>query len=443
MPVCPRMVVFACLTAALTVSVANAESEKGCTLAPSSIGAPGERIRSRDAEVLALRSHPEVVVAECRVSAAESRQVQATLRPNPELQFDVENFAGSGETRGLRSAETTAQVSQLIELGGKRLHRIEVAGLGRDVETWRRESMRLDVIAQTRKAFIGVVTAQERLATAGELVSLSRDLVRVVSARVKAGKVSPVEQTRAGVAATRTEIEVVRAEGELAAARQRLAAQWGQETPFLARAEEEFERILPLPDVNQLLANLERSPDLKRWASEMALGEASLSLAQAQRQPDITLGGGVRHFAEPDDVALLASISVPLPIFDRNQGNVAEARYRVIEIEAQRRAEHARLAAELQSAYQRLRASRAEVETIRDRVLPSANQALSLTRTGYQHGKFSYADVIEAQRAVFDVRQQYIDSLSRYHTDRADVNRQAATSSEDAMTSSNEIGDSR
>ena len=122
---------------------------------------------------LALASNPELVISACELNAADGRVLQAGLLPNPELGIEVENFAGSGSRSSFDQAETTLQVSQLFELGGKRAKRIVMAGLDRNLRTWDLEAKRLDVITETRKAFVGVLAAQRRHVLASDLASLA------------------------------------------------------------------------------------------------------------------------------------------------------------------------------------------------------------------------------------------------------------------------------
>ncbi len=158
------------------------------------------------AQALALLQHPRLAAFGWEVRAGEARTLQASLPPNPELGIEVENFAGSGELRGFRSAEITIHLSQLIELAGKRQKRTRVAALERDLVAWDYEATRIDVLTQVTQAFVEVLSAQERLRLHLELVRLAEQVLRTAAERVRAGKVSPVEETRAQVALSTSRI---------------------------------------------------------------------------------------------------------------------------------------------------------------------------------------------------------------------------------------------
>jgi cobalt-zinc-cadmium efflux system outer membrane protein len=127
-------------------------------------GEPTGVLTLRQALALALLRNPELASAAWEVRAGEARTLQAGLLPNPEFELEVENFAGSGEFRGFDAAETTLALSQVIELGGKRLRRVRVAALERDVAAWDYEAKRVDVFTATTKAFVEVLSAQAKLA---------------------------------------------------------------------------------------------------------------------------------------------------------------------------------------------------------------------------------------------------------------------------------------
>lgn len=383
---------------------------------------------------MAIARHPDLIAADCRIAAAEAHLLQAGLRLNPEMAVEVENFAGTGMRSGTESAESSLALSQLIELGGKRAKRIRVAGLDRDLETWTNEAKRLDIITATRKTFVAVVAAQRRTELAAELTKLADEGVRVVTARIEAGQVSPVEKTRAQVAATRTRIESRHAEAELAAARARLAAQWGADALAFDHAELNLETVTAPPAYDQLATALDANPDVARWATEIERQHARQQLAEARRLPDITVGGGIRHFADEGDIGVLASVSVPLPLFDRGQGDIAEARFQALAAEAEQAASRIRVRTALQDAYQQMKAAFAEVRITRDDILPAAASSFYAVTTGYRHGKFAYIEVLDAQRTLFDARAEYLRALARYHEATADVERLTGTSLNQAET---------
>jgi len=395
----------------------------GAPLVTSQHEAPIDVLTLRQALALALLQNPELSAFTWEIRAAEARTLQAGLRPNPELGLEVENIAGTGAFRGGRSAETTLRLSQVIELGGKRARRLRVAALERDLAAWEYETKRLEVLTAVAQAFVEVLRAQERLEAEAELVRLAGQVLATVAERVKAGKASPVEETKAGVALSTSRVARERARSELEATRKRLAATWGSTTPIFQRIEGAFEIITAPPSAEALAERIVQNPDLARWSTEMQQRQATLDLAGAQKVPDLTAGGGVRHLNEAGAAALVLSFSIPLPVVNRNQGAILEAQHRLAKAGEERRAAIVRVQAALAAAYATLTAAFAEATTLQEEIVPGARRVFEATSEGYRQGKFSLLDVLDAQRTLFEAREQYIEALATYHKAVAEVER--------------------
>lgn len=377
----------------------------------------------RDALSLALMYNPELAAFSWQVRVEEAKMLQEGLLPNPELEVEIEEFGGAGERSGLDAAETTLLVSQLIELGGKRSKRVMVASIERDLGRWDYESKRLDVFTETTAAFVDVLTAQEKLNFAEETSNLANRILDAVTARVEAGKVSPLEQTKATVAFSTSQIGLEKAKRELKSARKRLAAMWGNTLPVFASVEHELEDISEIPPLENLLQEVFQNPDIARWETEIEMRQAAVDLEKAKGLPDLTVGAGPRRFEDTDDYAVTVVMAVPIPLFDRNQGSISEAQHRLAKAAEERKAAIIQVKTALSEAYQTLSSSNLEAATLKTTVLPAAQLALDAAREGYQAGKFGYQDVLDAQRTLFEVKANYIDALAGYHKAKAEMER--------------------
>jgi cobalt-zinc-cadmium efflux system outer membrane protein len=367
------------------------------------------------AQTLAVQHNPKLAASGWEVRAGEARILQAGLPPNPEVEIEVENFAGSGEWRGFQGTEITIHLSQLIELAGKRSKRARVAALERDLTTWDYEATRLDVLTQVTQAFVEVLSAQERLALNADLVRLAEQVLSTVAERVKAGKVSPVEETKARVELSTSRIALERAQRDLEAARKRLVATWGGSTLAFEHAKGSLDAIAAVPPAERLIERLVQNPDIARWTTEMVQRQAAVELEDAKRIPDPTIGGGFRYTRETGDNALVMSVSLPLPIFDRNQGGFLEARHRLAKAGEEQRDAETQARAALAEAYAALAGAFSEATRLKNEVLPGAQSAFEAASEGYRQGKFGFLDVLDAQRTLFEARGQYIEALASYH----------------------------
>lgn len=372
---------------------------------------------------LALKNNPELAAFSWRVRAGEARTLQAGLLPNPEFEAEMEEFGGKGERRKFEGLETTLQFSQLIQLAGKRSKRKQVAALERDLTAWDYESKRLNVFTAVRKSFLEVLASQQKVTLNGELVKLSQQLLKTVSDRVRAGKTSPAEVSRAQVRLSARQVELVRARRELESSRQRLAATWGSQSPAFTKVSGTLDTLYSIPPQEKLTSLLQKNPDLARFEIALKQHQAVIALEDARRIPDPTISGGVRRFNETDDNAFVMGLSIPLPFYDRNQGARQEARYRLAQTRREKQALEVQLNAALSQTYNSLQSVYNEATTLKNEILPEAQNAYQTINNGYLQGRFDFLDVLDAQSTLFEARGQYIRALMEFHTGIAEIER--------------------
>jgi cobalt-zinc-cadmium efflux system outer membrane protein len=389
---------------------------------------PPPPVRAADltlAEALArtLRDGPALAAYSHELRALEADAWQAAAFANPIAELEVEDFAGSGDFHGMDEAQTTLSLAQLVELGGERAARIRLAEAASAVGRWDFEAARADALEQTARAFIDVLVAQERIALADEAIGQANELVRTASARVSAGGASPVEVSRAKVALH--EAGLLRSTNgyALQAARLELAARLGADRPDFERALGALDPPPPLPSLDALTALVERNPEVGRWASELTARDAALASERAARVPDVELALGVRSFSGPNDTALVASVSLPLPLWDRNRYAIEAAsarRERALELQ---RASRLGAVAEIARTHARLGAARESVETLRELLLPEADRAVATLRDGYRRGRFTSLEVLSAERARLEAHDRYVHWLGDARREAAALDR--------------------
>lgn len=388
---------------------------------------PQDVIDLSEALAAALLQNPELAAFSWEVRSREALALQAGLLPNPELELEVENFGGSGNTSAFDASESTFLLAQLFETAGKRSKRREAAKLDADVAAWEYEIARLSVFASVERAFFDLLAAQEQVALTEELLGVAESSLDAVERLVAAGATPRAERARAAVEAAAARVEVAIARRALQAARTALATTWGSLSPAFTRAEGDLGTVSAPPDPETVQSWLARNPELGLWDREIARRDAVVALEDARRIPDIEAGAGAKRLEESGDTAIIAVLGVPLPIFDRNQGARAAARSDLRKAEHEKRAVHARLAAALESAYQELAARFDEVTRLRDEILPGAGEAFEQVRQGYAQGLFRNVDVLDAQRRLFELRLRELEVLRGYHQAKAEVERLTGT----------------
>ena len=388
----------------------------------------GDTLTFSDALSKALLHNPRLQSFAWQVRVREAERLQAALPLNPALEAEMENIAGTGPFEGYGARETTVRLSQQIQLGLDRIKAKRVAAFNKTLASWDYETQRLDVLTRVTGAYISALEAQRQLEVQRELVRIAESLHETVAKQVEAGKVSGLEQTRTRVELSRARIDLQNALNGLDAARSNLASYWGAQQADFLYLKGQLKIQEEVPSLASVRDYIDRNPDVARWATEIRQQQAVVSLERARGIPDITLNGGYKYMNDQDAGAAVVGISIPLPFFDRNQGNIKAAEYEVNRVEARREAAVTEVYRALGEAYNRLQSARHEVERLREEVLPGAETAFNAAQTGYNQGKFDYLVVLDAQRTLFTSRTRYIQALAEYNRTVAEVERLIGTS---------------
>lgn len=365
---------------------------------------------------MALDTNPDLSAARYELQAVEATVLQAGALPNPALEMTMED-------RRRETRETTFVLSQPLELGGKRSARLSAAERSKDAAAAELRAKRAEVRAAVITAFFDVLTAQERMRLAEESAQLAQRGTDAASRRVVAGKVSPVEETKARVAESSVRLELSQAKAELAAARKRLSATWGNPAPQFERAEGRIDALPELPSLKELSGRMATAPAMLRAQSELDRRQALAQLESSRRIPDLTVSLGVKRSEELGRNQAIVGVSIPLPLFDTNHGNVLEALRRTDKARDELSATEIRLDGDIALAYERLSLARQEAEALQKEILPGAQSAYDAATKGFEYGKFGFLDVLDAQRTLLQAQSQYLRALSEAHRAAADIDR--------------------
>jgi outer membrane protein, heavy metal efflux system len=388
------------------------------TAAPRTGPLPGSLSLAQALEEANARS-PAIVAAQAELAAAEARTLQAGVRSNPELSFEVENFAGTGELRGLRSTEATLAVNQRLDLGGRRSARVSAAQAELAVQQLRLAIARADLSQHVREQFARALTTRERLDQATENVERARRFARVAQILVDAGRDPPLRALRARSALAQAEAEREVAEADELAARSSLAALFGVREPVAEVSGQ-------LLDLTPQTINAETSLEVRLADAERAAAEAVLRQQLAERRLDPAVGVGVRHVRETGDFGLVAGVSMPLQVFDRNRGNIDAARAGIAAAEARRATAIAATTARARNAIASVQAAQRRVDALESTAVPEATEALRLTERSYAEGRATLLELLDAQNAYTATRTALTDARLALALATAELGRIAA-----------------
>ena len=382
----------------------------------SAAAAAAEPLSLAKAIELALEGNPEVAAAKRQWEATEGQVLQGRSRPNPELAYSLEDTRSKTRTQSW-------QLNLPVELGGKRAARTKAAEKTREQAQAQLAELQATVRANVAAAYFDVLTAQERLVLARDSAALAKSSTDTVSKRVAAGKVSPVEESKARVAEAGVRVELAQAASEQRNALSRLFALLGRiDAPYTV-LEGKAENLPSVPSLADLQPLISSAPGVVLARIEVDRRKALTALEQSKRVPDVTVSVGMQRSNETQRNVLLLGVSVPLPVFDRNQGNLLEALKLEDKARDELQAATVRLHSEVAQARERLSTITAEVQSLQQDVLPGAKSAYDAATIGFENGKFNFLEVLDAQRTYFTAKSQYLKALGEAHRAAADIDR--------------------
>lgn len=371
--------------------------------------AAAERLTLDDAFARVASSHPRLRLFESgqRILAAERER--ATQSQPLVLGVQLENAAGSGALGGFDAAELTVTLASVLERGGKLDARRVLAQSRIDALAMERETRRLDLLAEVARRYLALNVAGLQRDIARRGLAQRQRFVEAARARFTAGASPEAIVLSAEAERVRAEIAVDRQDLLWRLARQQLAALWGQREPaFDIEAADPLQLPQPAGEV-ALVALLEGTPELQRFADERRLREARLQLARSDAAPDLEWQLGIRRHEAGNDLALVAGVSLPLGARTRAQPQIRAASEELAQLELEREATGLSLYATLLEALGRYQLAQQEVRRLEVEVLPALRRAEAAAERAYRAGATSYLEWTQLQADITATERQQLD----------------------------------
>jgi cobalt-zinc-cadmium efflux system outer membrane protein len=376
---------------------------------------PSPLLVTIDDAVREAADHNLTLVAEhYGVRVAQARILAARLRPNPVFTYNAMLPERVIYDSGVNPLEHVFRTDVIFEGGAKRERRIEVAERARSVAELQFLNTMRTIVLDVQSAFVDVVLTTNNLSVARESLDAFNALVRVNTERVRTGDLSHVELARSRLAALQFQNDVRQQASKLVIAQNKLKTLMGRVGPEPIAVAGELRRdTQPVAlDVVRRRA-LARRPDIEALRGDQARSTAEVRLQLAQGKVDYTVSGEFHRQRAPHDIAgneYGVYLSAPIPIFNRNQGEVARARQEQQQIEAKIRALEAEVINEVEAAYEAYAASRDVVESIETQMLAQARDVRATTEYSYRRGEASFVEFLDAVRAFNETMLGYNDA---------------------------------
>jgi len=381
---------------------------------PETEGQPNA-ITLQEALTRALANNPGIEAAKIDVNIEQARRQSGALPTPFMLDAEIENFGGTDSVSGVDSAETTLQVTKVLELGDKQQIRADLGDARVSLTQIDSVVLELELVAEVSRRFADLLRTQSQIDLVAESVEISNRTLQIVQRRVAVGRASEAEQSSASVALSLTKLIGKRLQYEMASARINLSTLWGSTAPDFALVAGNIDSLPPLPAYAELETRLTDNPELRRIASNSRVLDAQRRLAQSKRRPDIELSAGVRHLAATDDMAMLVSLSMPFGSSSRSESFVNEADMELAKTPMTRNQAQLDIQAALFGFYQTLLARRSELNTLRDEIIPEAERAVQFYERGFELGSYSLLELAATQERLLALRSEALDAASSFH----------------------------
>ena len=366
-----------------------------------------------DAQDLALRENPTLRAKGFEVQSTRAGEITAGLIPNPTGSYTSEKYGAGGNT----VIEHTATLGQTLELGGKRQRRLDSAKAQTRVTEAELLDVRRQVVFQVKKTFTDALTAKAALALAEQNLKALEDLERVQRLRAEKGDISALELLRIQVQAYQFQRDAADARQAASAAKVALRAVAG---PNRVADDFDVEGELGFKDFtltrNDLYRmTLENRPDVRAAEAAREKARADVNLARANAWWDVTPQLEYKR-TDANEQTLGFGFSIPIRIFDRNQGEIARTRSEVNRVDAVRQAVAVQALSEVDTALGALTTERGKLAALRDTYLPKAQQARDTVEFAYRRGGVNLLDFLDAQRTHRETSLEYLRALGNYWT---------------------------
>jgi outer membrane protein, heavy metal efflux system len=369
----------------------------------------GEAIQRLDSHNLELR------LAREEAAAAEARVAAAGALPNPALSATREQLSGDP---GIYH-ETILQVGQALPIGGQRGLRREAARQRAEAARARLEGTRLRTAFEVHRAYLRAAAAEADLAALAEATDVFRRVEESGRSRLAEGDISRFDQSR---------LQIERARYETLLSRARLAlVEASRELTFLVAPDSVAARTVILPserlgelvaatgiaDVETALLAAAGRADVRAAEAEVEAAEAVLTLQRRLRVPDLTLSGGFKHQADGYQGAVVG-VSVPLPLWDRNRGGIAEAEANLAAARTRRELALRSAESEIRRAWEARRSLEERMRVIGETLLPESAGLLETARLAYAEGEMSLVELLDAADAYRGAREAVTALVAEY-----------------------------
>lgn len=360
-------------------------------------------------ERLVIEKNHQLLARAKQIDIQHGKLGQSRKLPNPVLGFE----SGSGA-----DPETSGMISQTIQLGGKRKHKIKLSELDLKKAELEYEVFKRIKLTEAFNEFVVILHLQENKTLQQDRISVAEDLLNAVSKKVEAGKLSQAEKSRARIQLIQEQLKLGTIEKSLKTTWNSISSLLGNEKPLFHYAIGDLSRIEAIPTS----ISLDNAPDIQISKLSLEIQQTKIRSEKANALPDLDLGAGLKRSEIPGNTYQV-ELSIPLPIFDRNKGNIKSAVSGLEHAQLGLKAVELQLRTDISNLQSELETLISEIKILNDDIIPEAQNAYKIITEGYLNGRYTYLDVVDSQEMWFLSREQYLDELKEYHQNIFELDR--------------------
>jgi len=370
---------------------------------------PLENLTLEQALDLAERQHPQLAEAHALVEAAAGRAQQVGAFPNPEAIVAAQQLPLDSD--GSNQREYVAGIAQPIPLGARLGKAREAELLEREVRVRGLEVTRRDLRRRVHGAFATALYQEKAFQTQSQIAQSIEKVAATAKARLDAGDAVPEDLARAEMEQARAKVEVQRSQSLREQAMLGLAAAIGDSRLNVKSLAGILDRTFEIPTLESLAANLSAQPEFALADASLRASKARIDLAKAERIPDVKVEALYHRLESTKENTFDIGLSVPLPLFNRNQGRLREAHAEAAAAEARSRSTQNDLAFRLRESYTRLTSALASSRAFKSEILPRADTVLKSAEARHVAGDISLSELLPVRREWSALQLTYLESL--------------------------------
>ena len=380
----------------------------------------GKTLTLEQAYDLMLEQNPKIHSYQAQIAAANGMRLQQGLHPNPTANIEIENFGGNGQNTSFDAAEYTFGIEQTYETAQKRQKRVRVADF--DTEKTRQEAIAQIhmLLAQTKSSYMRIAIGQARIDFAENRLAQVKQAHNMIKQRQAAGKSANIQHSKIDLEVATAEMAKAESENMLRISQRALASLMGQNT-WSHTVSIDLTTLPPLPRQAEVAKLTEQTPLYYMQKIAVLRENAVFDLARANAVSDPSFGIGMRHSADSDSTSFLASVSIPLTFFNKQQGHIAAAKANIRAAESDQKSAYLALSKEADTLWRRLSRYRSDIDIYQARLIPAAEKAYAQAQDGFETGAFSFLDFLDAQRTLYNVQESHLTLLENFHQKKSEL----------------------